>query len=145
MRDLVSDDDPDAAVIKRLGEVLAVEQRLQDPSWENYKSRIDLVKPSRERRRSWPDHLHPWLRRWPWPSVSLTDIILIWVVEGVDDRRLSRPFVLVHRLSQLLHVLLRLEAQDVEEVLQEATLVNLELRKARNAFEPAKNFLFAHG
>ena len=35
MRDLVSDDDADAAVVERLGEVLAVEVRLQDSSGEN--------------------------------------------------------------------------------------------------------------
>ena len=37
VRDLVADDDSDAAVVERLGEVLAVEVRLQDARGENFK------------------------------------------------------------------------------------------------------------
>ena len=35
VRDFVSDDDADAAVVERLGEVLAVEVRLQDAGGEH--------------------------------------------------------------------------------------------------------------
>ena len=37
VRDFVSDDDADAAVVERLGEVLAVEVRLQDSRREHWK------------------------------------------------------------------------------------------------------------
>ncbi len=66
------------------------------------------------------------------PWFRLTDVILVWVVECVDDRRLGRPFVLVHRLPELVHVLLGLEAEDVEEVLQEATATNGQLVKQKS-------------
>ena len=40
MRDFVPDDDADAAVVERLGEMLAVEQGLKDPGGENWKDQL---------------------------------------------------------------------------------------------------------
>jgi hypothetical protein len=37
-------------------------------------------------------------------KLHLTDVILVWVVEGVYHGRLRGPLVLVNQLPQLLHV-----------------------------------------
>ena len=59
----------------------------------------------------------------------LTDVVLVWVVECVDDGRLGSPLVGVDGLPELLDVALRFEAQDVEEVLQEGLGVDHQLRE----------------
>ena len=41
--DFVADDDPDAAIVQGLGEVLTVEQRLQNSGWKNWKRKSQLI------------------------------------------------------------------------------------------------------
>ena len=60
---------------------------------------------------------------------NITDVVLIGVVECVDDGGLGGPLVRVDGLAQLVHVALRLEPQDVEQVLQERLGVDHQLRE----------------
>ncbi len=50
---------------------------------------------------------------------SLTNVILVWVIEGVDYSRLRGPFIHVNRLPKFVKISLGLEPQYCEEVRQE--------------------------
>ena len=52
------------------------------------------------------------------PSL-LTDVIFVWIVEGVDDGWSGCPFVHVNWLSQLVNVALSFKPKDGEKVAQE--------------------------
>ena len=60
-----------------------------------------------------------WTFYWNVNPSLLTDVIFVWIVEGIDDGWSGCPFVHVDWLSQLVNVALSFKPKDGEKVAQE--------------------------
>jgi hypothetical protein len=74
----MSNDHTNATVVQTLGKVLAVEQRLQNPSGKDCYSRILLLE------------IVPVII-----TLVLTDVVFIGIIKCIHDCWLSRPFICV--------------------------------------------------